>query len=78
MPEPLAISAAVVGFVGFTLNVAKSITEFVQDAKDFPVEFKKLSLAINEFGILVRRLSPTIEKVEARYETESAISSIAR
>jgi hypothetical protein len=70
MTDPLSISAAAVGFVSLALQVAQTTTQFVQDAKGFPEEFKKLSLAINEFGVLVRRLTPAIEKVEARHETE--------
>ena len=70
MTDPLSISAAAVGFVSLVLRVAQTMTQFVQDAKGFPEEFKKLSLAINEFGVLVRRLAPVIEKVEARYKTE--------
>jgi hypothetical protein len=70
MTDPLSISAAAVGFVSLALQVAQTTTQFVQDAKSFPEEFKKLSLAINEFGVLVRRLTPVIEKVEARYEIE--------
>ena len=70
MTDPLSISAAAVGFISLVLQVAQTTTQFVQDAKGFPKEFKKLSFAVNEFGVLVRRLTPVIEKVEVRYETE--------
>ena len=75
MTDPLSISAAVVGFVAFALQVAKTSTEFVRDAKGFPDEFIKLSLATNDFAILARRLTPTIEKIEARYETNGTNGS---
>jgi hypothetical protein len=67
MADPLSISAAAVGFVAFALQVATTSAEFLQDANGFPNEFTKLSLATNEFATYVRRLAPTIEKVEARY-----------
>src|SRR5690348_4969454 len=70
MTDPLSICAAAVGFVSLALQVAQTTTQFVQDAKGFPEEFKKLSFTINEFGVLVRRLTPVIEKVEARYGIE--------
>ena len=70
MTDPLSISAAAVGFISLVLQVAQTTTQFVQGAKGFPEEFKKLSFAINEFGVLVRRLTPAIEKVEVRYETK--------
>ena len=70
MTDPFSISTAAVGFVAFALQVATTCAEFVRDAKGFPEEFIKLSLATDEFAIHVRRLTPTIEKVEARYGTE--------
>jgi len=70
MADPLSISAAAVGFVSLVLQVAQTTTQFVENAKGFPEEFKKLCLTINEFGVLVRRLTPVIEKVEVRYETQ--------
>lgn len=78
MTDPLSISAAAAGFVSLVLQAAQTATQFVQDAKSFPEEFKKLSLAINEFGVLVRRLTPVIEKVEARYEIEGITDCISR
>ena len=75
MTDPLSISAAIVGFVAFVLQVAKTSTEFVRDAKGFPDEFIKLSLATNDFAILARRLTPTTEKIEARYETNGSFPS---
>jgi len=72
MADPLSISAAAVGFVAFALQVATTSTEFLRDAKGFPDEFSKLSLATNEFATHVRRLAPTIEKVEARYGIEGS------
>jgi len=78
MADPLSITSAVVGFVAFTLDVAKTATQFVQDAKGFPDEFMRLSLDTNEFAILIRRLAPTIEKVEARFKnSEGSIRSRA-
>ena len=67
MADPLSISAAAVGFVAFALQVGTTSAEFLRDAKGFPDEFTKLSLATNELATHVRRLAPTIEKVEARY-----------
>jgi hypothetical protein len=64
MTDPLSISTAAVGFVAFVLQVAGAATDFVCNAKDFPEEFIKLSLATNDFAIQVRRLSPTIHKIE--------------
>ena len=72
MTDPLSISAAAVGFVAFALQVATTSAEFLRDAKGFPNEFTNLSLATNEFATHVRRLAPTIEKVEARYGTEGS------
>lgn len=68
MTDPLSITVSLVGFVTFAIDVAKTAAEFVQDAKGFPDEFKKLSLNVNEFAILVRRLAPAIEKMESRHE----------
>jgi hypothetical protein len=77
MSDPLSISAAVVGFTAFALEIAKIATEFLKDAYDFPEEFTRLSLAIQEFGILVRRLSPILEKVEKTYGSEDSIPPLS-
>ena len=73
MTDPLSMGAAVVGFVAFALQVAKTSIEFVRDANGFPEEFIKLSLATNDFAILARRLTPAIEKIEARYGTKGSL-----
>src|SRR5947207_12552286 len=44
----------------FTLQVAATSAKFVRDAKGFPDELIKLSLATNEFAVHVRRLAATI------------------
>lgn len=64
MPDPLSISSAAVGFIAFALQVATTAAGFVRDAKGFPAEYTKLSLVTNEFAIQVRRLGPSIEKIE--------------
>jgi hypothetical protein len=71
MADPLSISASVVSFVAFALQVATTSADFLRDAKGFPDEFTKLTLATNEFATHVRRLAPTIGEVEARYGTET-------
>ncbi len=71
MTDPLSLSAATVGFVAFTLQVAKTAIAFTQNARDFPSEFTKLSLVTHEFASHVRRLSPAIEKIEEGYEGET-------
>jgi hypothetical protein len=68
MPDPLAISSAAVGFVAFALQVATTAADFVRDVKDFPQEFTKLSLVTNELAIHVRRLSPSIDEIDGRYQ----------
>lgn len=74
MADPVSIGSAAVGFAAFVFDVPKTITTFVQDAAAFPDEFKKLSLAINEFNILVRRLIPVFEMLEAKYGAECRLS----
>ena len=76
MADPLSISAAVVGFAAFALEVAKTVTGFVQDAKGFPEEFQSLSLVANEFGVVVRRLTPVFERLEAENCDEGEFSSV--
>ena len=71
MVDPLSISSAAVGFVSFALQVATTSANFVRDAKNFPEEAIKLSLVAGEFANHVRLLEPTIEKVNARYESEN-------
>jgi len=66
--DPLSISSATVGFVAFLLQVATTTKDFVQDAKDFPQEFRKLSEATQDFAIQVQRLNPSIQKIEQRYQ----------
>jgi hypothetical protein len=73
MPDPLSLSSAIVGFVEFAVEVAKGTAEFVQDFKDCRREFETLWLATYEFGVHVRRLTPTIKKVEERYGTEGIL-----
>jgi len=70
MADPLSISSAAVGFVSFALQVATTTAGFVRDAKGFPDEFTKLSLVTNEFAIHVRRLGPSIEKIEDKQAAE--------
>ena len=68
MTDPLSISAATVGFVALALQVATTAADFLRDAKDLPWEFTQLSLVANEFAIHVRRLSPSIDEIERRYQ----------
>jgi hypothetical protein len=68
--DPLSISSAAVGFVAFALQVATTAAGFVRDAKGFPDEFTKLSLVTNEFAIHVRRLGPSIEKIEGKWAAD--------
>ena len=71
MADPLSISSAAVGFVSFALQVATTSANFVRDAKNFPKEAIKLSLVTGEFANHVRLLEPTIEKINARYDSEN-------
>ena len=70
MTDPLSISAAGIGCVAFALQVATTAAEFMCDVKGFPDEFTELSLVTNEFAIHVRRLGPSIGKIEERSECE--------
>ena len=70
MPDFISVTASVVGFVEFALAVAKNAADFVRDVKDCPKEFNMLRLATYEFVIHVKRLTPTINKVEQTYKNE--------
>jgi hypothetical protein len=71
--DPLSIASATVGFVAFVLQVASTAKDFVQDTKGFPQEFVKLSRATKDFAIQVRRLSPSIRKIEQRYQAGGTV-----
>jgi hypothetical protein len=66
MADPLSISSAAIGFVAFALQVATTAAGFVRDAQGFPDEYTKLSLVTNEFATHVRRLGPSIQKIEEK------------
>lgn len=68
LSSTLPVVASTVGFVAFLLQVATTTKDFVQDAKDFPQEFRKLSEATKDFAIQVQRLNPSIQKIEQRYQ----------
>ena len=68
MVDPLSVTSAAVGFISFAIGVAKTTTAFLNDAKNCPEDFTKLSLITNEFVIHLNRLWPLFEKTERRHE----------
>lgn len=77
MADPFSLATGVVGFVGFALQVAATVADFVQNAKDFPEEFTKLASRTEDFATLARRLEPAIKVIEGRYKTQPESNTAA-